>query len=204
MHFLGLVISALGISLAIAGPAHNRVRHEKRAASSQWIRQTRADPETKLLTRISLSQTNMHLAHDRLMEISDPKLEKYGQYMSAKEVGDMFRPSNKSVEKVQDWLQGSGIDSKRYKISPGRGWLKFEASINELESLLATEYHIFQHITTQEYHIGCNEYHLPQHIQEHIDFITLLYLSRRFHFPLTWLPEALISHVDLNTRDRTP
>jgi tripeptidyl-peptidase I len=173
MHLLGLATFILGIGLSIASPiSHNSVRHEKRAASPEWIRRTRAAPETKFPVRIGLSQSNLHLGHDRLMEVSDPRSEKYGQYMSAQEVGDLFRPSRDSVTKVREWLHSSGIDSERHEVSAGRGWLKFEASIDELESLLATEYHIFQHTLTQEDHIGCSEYHLPQYIQEHVDFIT--------------------------------
>jgi tripeptidyl-peptidase I len=173
MHFLGLVICALSVGLSIASPTHhNRVRHEKREASPLWVRRTRAAPETKLPVRIGISQSNLHLGHGRLMEVSDPRSEKYGQYLSAKEVGDLFRPSSASVSAVREWLHGAGIYSDRHEVSPGRGWVKFDASVGELESLLATEYHIYHHTPTQEDHIGCNEYHLPQHIQEHVDFIT--------------------------------
>ncbi|KAH8811080.1 putative protease S8 tripeptidyl peptidase I [Xylogone sp. PMI_703] len=173
MHFLGFATIALGIGFSIAGPApRNHVRHEKRDASSQWVRRSRVDPDVKLPVRIALSQSNIHFAHDLLMEISDPRSEKYGQHMSAKEVGKLFQPSRESVDKVREWLHDSGIDTKRHKVSTGRGWLKFDASVEELESLLATEYHIFRHSHTEEDHIGCNEYHLPQHIQEHVEFIT--------------------------------
>ncbi|KAH8816993.1 putative protease S8 tripeptidyl peptidase I [Xylogone sp. PMI_703] len=172
MQLLSLVTVALGIGLSIASPTLNRVRHEKREASSRWIQQGRAMPETELLVRIALSQSNMDLAHSRLMEISDPRSEKYGQHMSAEEVGNLFRPSRESVDQVREWLHDSGIDMERHSVSPGRGWLKFEASVDELETLLATEYHIFHHLSSGEDHIGCNEYHLPKYIQEHVEFIT--------------------------------
>lgn len=173
MHFLGLATFALGIGLSLASPAsRNHVRHESRVNSPYWIKRTRAAPETTLPVRIGLAQPNLHIGHDRLMEISDPRSEKYGQYMSAKEVGDLFRPSGGSIDTVRNWLHSSGIDNERHEVSAGRGWLKFEASVDELESLLATQYHIFHHVPTQEDHIGCSEYHVPQHIQEHIDFIT--------------------------------
>lgn len=173
MHFLGLATFALSIGLSIASPTpRNHVRHEKRGASPHWIRRIRAAPETTLPVRIGLAQPNLHVGHDLLMEISDPSSEKYGQHMSAKEVGDLFRPSDKSIDAVREWLHDSGIDNERHDVSAGRGWLKFDASVDELESLLATEYHIFHHLPTKEDHIGCNEYHVPQHIQEHIDFIT--------------------------------
>ena len=173
MHFLGLATFALGIGLALASPAlRSHVRHERRLNSPHWIKRTKAAPETTLPVRIGLAQPNLHIGHDLLLEISDPRSEKYGQYMSAQEVGDLFRPSGASIDAVRDWLHNSGIDNERHEISAGRGWLKFEASVDELESLLATQYHIFHHMPTQEDHIGCSEYHVPQHIQEHIDFIT--------------------------------
>lgn len=173
MHFLSFATFALSIGLSISGPVPgNHVRHEKRAPSPEWILRTRAAPETKLPVRIALSQSNMHSAHDRLMEISDPRSEKFGQHMSSKEVGDLFRPTSDSVREVRHWLHDSGIDLERHNISPGRGWLKFEATVDELESLLATEYHVFKHAYTEEDHIGCSEYHVPQHIQEHIEFVT--------------------------------
>lgn len=160
------------ISLSIASPTpHQLVRHEKRATSPHWIRRSRVAPEIRLPVQIALTQSNLHAAHDRLMEISDPRSEKYGQHMSAKEVASLFRPKGESVQKVQEWLHNSGIHSTRHRISTSGSWLRFNVSVDELESLLAAEYHIFQHSATEEDHIGCDEYHLPQHIREHVDFV---------------------------------
>lgn len=43
--------------------------------------------------------------------------------------------------------------------------------VSELEALLHTEYFQFHHETTGKTSIACDEYHVPAHIQEHIDFI---------------------------------
>jgi tripeptidyl-peptidase-1 len=106
------------------------------------------------------------------MEIADPTSGKYGQHMSAKEVGELFRPSSESIESVRDWLHSSGIDSKRHRLSLGQGWLKFYATVEELESILSTEYHVYHHTGTKKEHIGCDVYHVPSEIHPHIDFIT--------------------------------
>jgi tripeptidyl-peptidase I len=55
------------------------------------------------------------------MELSDPMSDKYGQHMTAKEVGDFFRPATESIKSVRDWLHSSGIDTERDQVSPGRG-----------------------------------------------------------------------------------
>lgn len=174
MHFLALATSALLLSLSVAVPTpHNgHIRHEKRTHSTQLVRRYRASPATTLPVRIGFAQNNLDVGHERLMEISDPTSVRYGQHMSAKEVGDLFRPSSESIESVRDWLHSSGIEIDRHEVSPGKGWLKFEASVEELESLLSTEYHVYQHSETMETHIGCNEYHVPQAIHPHIDFIS--------------------------------
>jgi tripeptidyl-peptidase-1 len=174
MHFFNLAASALllGFSVAVPTPHSGHIRHEKRTHSTQLVRRYRAPPSTTLPVRIGFSQNNLDLGHERLMEISDPTSDKYGQHMSAKEVGDLFRPSSESIESVRDWLHSSGIDIDRHEVSPGKGWLKFDASIEELESLLSTEYHVYQHADTLETHIGCDEYHVPHEVHPHIDFIS--------------------------------
>jgi tripeptidyl-peptidase-1 len=173
MRFLPFATFALAAGVSIASPtSHNHVRHEKRMDSPQWRKQSRASPDMTLPVRIAIAQKDIHEGHDLLMEISDPKSEKYGQYLSAKEVGDMFRPSSESISYVRKWLQNSGIELDRHSVSAGRGWLKFDATAQELESLLLTEYHVYQHHETMEERIGCDEYHVPHAVQKHIEFIT--------------------------------
>jgi tripeptidyl-peptidase-1 len=51
-------------------------------------------------------------------------------------------------------------------------WIKFDATVEEAESLLQTEYGIYTHATTGKDHLACESYSLPAHIREHVDFIT--------------------------------
>ena len=173
MKILDFAAFALAIGLTFANPtSRGHVRHEKRIDSPRWLRVSRASPDTMLPVQVGIAQKNIHIGHDLLMEMSDPKSKNYGKYLSAKEVGDMFRPSSESISLVREWLHNSGIDLERHAISAGNGLLKFNATVEELESLLLTEYHIYQHHETEEEHIGCNEYHVPLAVQKHIDFIT--------------------------------
>ncbi|CZR62185.1 related to Tripeptidyl-peptidase sed1 [Phialocephala subalpina] len=162
----------LGLSSAIPTPHNGPILHEKRTHSTQLVRRHRAPSTTTLPVRIGFSQSNLDIAHALLMELSDPLSDKYGQHMSAKEVSDFFRPSSESIGSVRDWLHSSGIDTDRHQVSPGRGWLKFDATIEELESLLSTEYHVYEHSETEELHIGCDGYHVPLGVHSHIDFIS--------------------------------
>lgn len=174
MRFFAVATSTflLGLSVAVPTPRSGHVLHEKRTHSPQLLKRYRAPPTTTLPVRIGFAQSNLDVAHELLMKVSDPTSDEYGQHMSAKEVGDFFRPSSESIDSVRDWLHSSGIDTERHKVSPGRGWLKFEATIEELESLLATEYHVYEHSYTEALHIGCDEYHVPLEVQKHLDFIS--------------------------------
>lgn len=42
----------------------------------------------------------------------------------------------------------------------------------EMEALLNTEYHLFQHDETREHYVGCDEYSIPVELRQHIDLIT--------------------------------
>ena len=49
---------------------------------------------------------------------------------------------------------------------------EFDASIEEAESLLKTEYNVYPHAQTGDDILAVEGYSFPAHIQEHVDFIT--------------------------------
>lgn len=57
------------------------------------------------------------------------------------------------------------------KVSKGRGWITFDATVDQAESLLKTTFHTYEHETGQP-HVACEEYSLPRVLREHIDFVT--------------------------------
>ena len=167
----------------------NHVVHEKRSGSSSWspMQGVKPDGRITLPVRIGLTESNLHRGDDILMEVSDPTSDKYGKHLTAEEVMrfpspahtadltleqivELFAPQPKTIDVVRNWLVSSGIDSSRISLSRGRNWLNVNASIAEAEALLKTEYKIYEHSTGQK-HIACEEYSVPQEIQEHIDLI---------------------------------
>ncbi|TVY50958.1 Tripeptidyl-peptidase sed1 [Lachnellula cervina] len=174
MYFLKSTILALAVGTSFASPTprHGHVRHEKRTGGDQLIKRSRADPSWQLPVRIALAQNNLDHGGDRLLDISDPQSANFGKHMSSKEVGDLFRPSSESIGAVRHWLHDSGIELERHNVTVGRGWLKFYASVEELEDLLSAQYHVYGHSKSEEAHIGCDEYHLPSEIAPHVDFVT--------------------------------
>ncbi|KAK3321370.1 peptidase S8/S53 domain-containing protein [Cercophora scortea] len=149
-------------------PGH--VVHEMRLSSHPQLSK-RMHPDVLLPVRIGLkhSKDALENAERWLMEVSHPHSPKYGQFWSQETVIDVFRPSDEAVEAVGRWLTSSGIAKHRITHSDNRGWFAFDATVQEVEFLLHTEY---LHDGQRRASVGCNQYHVPAHIQQHIDYIT--------------------------------
>lgn len=80
--------------------------------------------------------------------------------------------SQTTVEAVKEWLSAHGISSDRVEQSQSLGWLNFDATVDEAESLLKTKYHIYEHEKTGQPHVACEEYSLPAALKDKVDFIT--------------------------------
>lgn len=122
--------------------------------------------------RIGLSQGNLEKGHDMLMEVSHPESPKYGKYYTAEEIHDIFAPADEAVQAVKEWLYSFGIDKSRVVHSENKGWIAFDASVEEAESLLKAEYFEHEHKSSSKIRVGCDEYHVPEHLSSHIDYIT--------------------------------
>ncbi|KAL1654284.1 hypothetical protein SLS61_003289 [Didymella pomorum] len=163
----------LGLSsLAAGSPLGSHVVHEKRnALPVAWTKHSRAPKDTILPVRIGLTQRNLEHSDRFLDDISDPESPNFGKHWSAEKVANVFAPHPKASETTLEWLQSSGVDLKRVKHSVGRNWVEFSATVEELEALLNTEYHFYQHKTSGGFRIACDEYGLPHGVKKHVDFV---------------------------------
>lgn len=174
MFFLKVAsVSALTV-LAVAAPSPARhVLHEKRSnPASDWVKGARIESSAILPIRIGLAQSNLPKGPELLKEVSDPRSERYGKYLSMEEVHDLFAPIEDHVQTIKEWLQRSGIDGSRIVHSDNKGWLAFDATTEEAERLFRTEYYEHEHSQSDRVRVGCDEYHLPEHISQHVDYIT--------------------------------
>lgn len=145
------------IALAVPNPAVRHARHEKREEGSIWSKRGVVARDFVLPMRIGLTQSNLDLGHDLLMEISDPDSPKYGKYYTADEIHDLFAPSEESVAAVRAWLHESGIAVDRVSQSTNKQWLQFQAEVAEVEELLKTKFFVYEHGGNGKNSIGCDE-----------------------------------------------
>jgi tripeptidyl-peptidase-1 len=85
---------------------------------------------------------------------------------------EAFRPSQQTEDEVRNWLIDSGIPTQRITHTENKAWFAFFATAAEAESLLFTEFHEYEDSVTGGVIPSCDEYHLPKHIRQHIDYIT--------------------------------
>nr|POE59080.1 tripeptidyl-peptidase sed1 [Quercus suber] len=158
---------------AFAAPAPStHVLHEKRDISSlRWIKGDRFESDIVMPVRIGMTQSNLDLGHDHLMDISDPESENYGKHWSAEDVHDLFAPSSKTVDAVRSWLEAAGIQAERISQSVNKQWMQFDATTAELEDLVKAKYHHFEHSALGRTSVACDEYHVPADVREHVDYI---------------------------------
>lgn len=173
MFISKVALLSLLTALCQASPA-SHIRHETRDLQhdAQWIKRGKAPADTKLPVRIAINQRNLEYGHDLLMDISDPSSPNFGKHMTSKEVADFFSPAQESIDAISEWLAGAGIGAGRYSVSPGKSWIKFDTSVEELEGLIQAKCHTFTHKDTNAEYIACDEYHVPHTVHSHIDFIT--------------------------------
>ncbi|KAK3689148.1 Pro-kumamolisin, activation domain-containing protein [Podospora appendiculata] len=171
-------------SAALASPFEERaprrripsshVIHERHETPNLegWVRRERADPTATLPMRIGLRQSNLDEGHELLMDISDPTSPNFGKHLTSSEVVNLFAPAVKSVGAVRGWLMASGIDEQRLSQSFNKQWIQFDAAVEDAEKLLFTTYYVFEHLESGVKNIACSEYHLPDEVAPHVDYIT--------------------------------
>ena len=126
------------------------VLHEKRAHIPYgWSHERKHDASAVLPLRFGLKQANIHKLEEYLYDIADPVSPNFGKHWTA-----TFAPSSESIKTVREWLSGSGIAPERLKITSSKSWIeKLDATVEEAENLMFTEYHVHKHESGQT-HIG--------------------------------------------------
>ena len=174
MLLSGFVTLALA-SLAVSARAPlRRVVHEtSRAVPRGWTPVRRAEPDVILPLSFALTQSNLDQLDTYLMDVADPDSPNYSKHWTHTDVANAFRPSAESVDTVRDWLVGDGyVDPGRLALSKGGAWLMFNATVEEAEHLLGTEYYVYENADGAT-HVACKDkYHLPEHVSKHVDLVT--------------------------------
>ncbi|RAL08475.1 S53 family peptidase [Aspergillus homomorphus CBS 101889] len=172
MRFLSSLCALSLVTASVALPKSDHVLHEKRSsASTLWEKTTRVNSTETVIVRIGLTQSNLDRGYEYLMDVSDSVSPNYGKFWTAEKVAETFAPSNASVEAVRNWLIGAGVDQSRLGQTKNKAWIVFNATTEEAEALLHTQYYYYRNKATGSTTIATDQYRLPQVVQPHVDYI---------------------------------
>ncbi|KAG9234614.1 putative alkaline serine protease AorO [Amylocarpus encephaloides] len=174
MHFSQFgFLGALVLQVTAIPQPKNHVVHERRDFTSDtWTKRDRLHSSTIVPVRVGMSQRNLDIAHELLMKVSSHDSPRYGKHYTPEEIVDLFAPSKTTSDAIIDWLVSEGIEADSISQSANKQWMQFDTEACTLESLLKTEYHVYEHAHNGKATIACDEYHVPSNIQEHVDYIT--------------------------------
>jgi tripeptidyl-peptidase I len=102
--------------------------------------------------------------------VSDPSHARYGQHLTQVEVNELVKPNDDALGLVHDWLFDHGIEAASLSYSPAKDWIKVSLPVSQAESLLDTEYSVFEHVEGDQI-VRTLEWSLPMHLHEHIEVI---------------------------------
>ncbi|KAF2767739.1 putative alkaline serine protease AorO, partial [Teratosphaeria nubilosa] len=168
-------LATLAASAHAVSPPSNYVSHEKRSAPlKQWVRRDAVPSDAVLPMRIGLRQPNLEngLGHALMEEVSHPDSPRFGQWYSPEEIVEIFAPPPDAVDAVKAWIADAGIAAERVGHSVNKQWIQMDLQAHEAEHLLKTKYHRYEHSKTGKTHVACDEYFLPEHLSEHVDYVT--------------------------------
>jgi tripeptidyl-peptidase-1 len=139
-------------------------------------------------------QANIDRIDEYVNDVAHLDSPNYGNHWSAERVAKTFAPTVESIEAVRGWLVDAGFARERVRVVRSRGWIEVNATVEEAERLLRTEYHVYRHEDSGQGHVGssfelffdvdfsgavvligmapaCDEYHLPEHIRPHVELV---------------------------------
>jgi len=136
--------------------------------SSGWAEQGLADKNHRLELVFAVKQQNLQLLEEVLLNVSDPRHEKYGQHLSNEEVHRLVAPRQSDVDAVKSFLASNNI--KWTSASQNQDFITVDVSIEEANLLLNAEYLKYEHQDGHTIHRVRN-YSLPWDVAQAVDFV---------------------------------
>jgi tripeptidyl-peptidase-1 len=166
-HVLPLLF--LICTLAAAGAPY--AVKETHVVPSQWSQRGPAPPGHPIRLHFGLKHNiaNEDL-EQHLLEVSDPSHPRYGEFFTPSRLNGLLKPTNITLQVVQEWLGRSGFNLSRLTYTAAKDWVSLTTTIHTAERLLNTNYSMFEHEDGTVL-FRAPEWSLPVHLHNHIDVI---------------------------------
>jgi len=159
---------------ANAAPSPIHVTMEEDASSefrglpTGWTSLERSHPDTKLELTIAVRQQNTAELERRLMEVSTPGSQSYGQHLTNEEVHALVAPTAQDAQAVAAFLTSHGLTPSFTSLNGD--FLEVACTVAQAESLLNAKYHHMQHQPSGLKVHRAMSYSLPAALADAVDF----------------------------------
>ncbi|XP_028403778.1 tripeptidyl-peptidase 1-like [Dendronephthya gigantea] len=121
----------------------------------------------------AIKHQNIAKLEEIFWSVSDPKSEEYGRHLNIKEINNLVKPTDESMNVVKSWLQEGGVDSKHCNETMNSDYIICEISSVIAEILLnGARLYRFHHKTTSKSVIrSITHYSVPREVAKHLDFV---------------------------------
>ncbi|KAK4447105.1 alkaline serine protease [Podospora aff. communis PSN243] len=164
-----------------------------------WSKSTpiRADADVRLSFLLAIPQTQIDTAALALDRMSNPKSAHYGQHWTRQRIAEHFTPQKRSMRLVSRWLNESGADTSRQKLSVEQGSISVVLPLHKAEELLGARLHEYTSHDGGETLVApeSNTHPLPAEIANEVHFV---------HASLVDKPEIPQSPIPIQARDAKP
>lgn len=167
------LVSVIAIMMASYASAHsgNMIHMEtsKYEDRDDFVKIGYANDEEMHEVVFAVKQRNTEKIHDMLMEVSNPKSAKYGNYLTRAEVGNLTA-NVEATEIVTAFLKDSG--AKVVKKTPYGEYISAVAPVKLWEKLFATTFYSFHHVENAIRPITrAVHYSIPSSLENHLSAV---------------------------------
>ncbi|KAI0631107.1 family S53 protease-like protein [Trametes polyzona] len=124
---------------------------------------------TDLRFTVALKSPNNDKLIERLLEVSDPASDKYGQHLDQEEVDQLAAPHPEGLDAVNRWLMKNGV--KAEASSSSGDMLTFVIPLGAANNLFHADFNAYAHEATNSVLARTLSYSLPAEVSEHVAFV---------------------------------
>ena len=180
-----------GILSQLGHPVLGALHEQLVEVPAGWTAVGTPDDSATLSLQIGLALQNLDQLEPKLLAVSTPGNEEYGQHLDIDDVNALFAPTAEANTAVLAWLQSAGISN----VASDGQWVNFAAPVGTINDLLNTTFLIYENIGGQK--IRTTEYSIPDSLSGYIDLISpTTYFGKTTAFIPTVVPTPVEKRQD--------
>ncbi|KAI1912263.1 vesicle formation at the endoplasmic reticulum [Ophidiomyces ophidiicola] len=136
------------------------------AVPEMWQKGAAPSPDTPLRLRLAIQHDKTNVFEQRVLDISTPGHQHYGQHMTRDEVQAFLQPPAHASNAIINWLREGGVSEKAVQVDSD--WVHFTVPVKQAEKLLNTRFYYFQNALNKARVLRTLEYSVPKSISSYI------------------------------------